>query len=443
MSDPAPPRPFPPGPLLREVEELDDRHLRVEKVLRLPAARVVFADHDLLRHDFPQLRDVEPATVDRWLLRHAAWISRPQAAQSRVNTPIATAAEHSVAYRPARYGRALVVAVADTHRRLPPDPAFAGDAAGGLLDLKGTGVAPGKVPRLDPGGHFDGLLTLERALIDWTLQEVIAAALAHAGAGFATVPSYAVLDLDFDVRGADGRTFPAAMQVRRAHRRPLDNEEVPPPGSPEDRLKLEIELLLRRYGLTSCTTAMSVEVIDEGAQGEDPVLTFERAPIPRYDREGFRAARERLAIPRGRTRFEGVNVQLAREVALDPPAAQLVDFGHYSRRAAFEHPVVTFVDGPLEFPLSWGQVVWPRDPVYAQPDPALLLPEEPWGRPDRPEDEEEVRRALPGAVHARALLAICALARRYRASEISGGEVRAALGEIVATATGRWGASSG
>jgi hypothetical protein len=428
---------FPPGPLLRSMDELDDSGLRPETVLRVPTARVVFADYELLRHDVPHLREAEEALVDRWLLRHAAFISTAQAAQSRVNTPIETAEESTVACRPRRYGRALVVSTRENHGRLPADPALPGPGETDLLlDLKGTGVAPGVVPRHDPGGHFDGLISLQRVLTEILFQEVIEAAFRHAGSGFSTVPTYAVLDLGFEVVWEDGRTFPAGMQVRRAHRRPPKNEEVPPPGTPEEQLKMEIELLLRRYGITSCTAALSVEMVDRD-EGTD--LLFTRRPLPSWSQEAFQALRARFGIPRGgRIRFEGVNVQLTREVGLDPSRAQVVDFGHFSRRDRFDSPVVTFVDGPVTFPLSWGRVLWPHEAGFVQPDPALLLPDEHWGPPVRPDEEEAVRQAPPGLAHSRACLAVAGLVPRYRAGELTGKEVRAGISEVVAAATARW-----
>lgn len=428
---------IPPCPLLRSMDELDDSGLRLETVLRVPTARVVFADYELLRHDFPHLRGVDEPLVDRWLLRHAAFISTAQAAQSRVNTPIETAEESTVACRPKRYGRALVVSTRENNSRLPPDPAlpWTGEPEM-LLDLKGTGVAPGVVPRHDPGGHFDGLISLQRVLTEVLFQEVIEAAFRHAGSGFSTLPAYAVLDLGFEVVWQDGRTFPAAMQVRRAHRRPPNNEEVPPPGAPEEQLKMEIELLLRRYGITSCTAALSVEMVD-GEEGT--TLRFARRPLPPSSHEEFQALRAGFGIPQGgRIRFEGVNVQLTREVGLDPSRAQVVDFGHYSRKDRFESPLVTFVDGPAAFPLSWGRILWPHEAGFVQPDPALLLPDEHWGPPVRPDEEETVRQALPGISHSRACLAVAGLVPSYRAGELTGKEIRAKITEVVTAATTRW-----
>jgi len=128
-------RRFPPGPLLRTAGELEDDGLRPDRTLRVASARVVFVDHVLVQHDFPALSDAAlgevPARCDEvrahWLLEHAGVVSAAQTRQNLVNTPIETIGEERPAWRPMRYGRALVVDAG------PP---------AGLLDLKGVGLAP-------------------------------------------------------------------------------------------------------------------------------------------------------------------------------------------------------------------------------------------------------------------------------------------------------------
>src|SRR5436305_8543173 len=98
--------PFPEGPVLTRIADLDRKGVRRETVLRVRTARTVFLDRALLQHDFPRLRDdaldrahprLRRLTCDqraraihdllaRWLEAHAALISRPQAAQRVVNT---------------------------------------------------------------------------------------------------------------------------------------------------------------------------------------------------------------------------------------------------------------------------------------------------------------------------------------------------------------------
>ena len=85
----------------KEIEEFEPARLEPETVYRLPTARLVFADHDLLQHDFPQLRD--DSLIDEWLINNAAFISAGQRNQSLVNTPIAASDEQTTAFRPLHF----------------------------------------------------------------------------------------------------------------------------------------------------------------------------------------------------------------------------------------------------------------------------------------------------------------------------------------------------
>jgi hypothetical protein len=219
------------GPLLRSVGELDDPGVRRERVSRVPGARVVLADYELLQHDFPELRDdaleraglglhhgadraaVRRRLIDEWLLERAAVVSQAQARQSTVNTPISTTDKRRFAWRPTAYGRALVVEAG---------------ADGGLLDLKGIGVAPRARP--SDAMHSSGLCDLGEVLRDMLFQWAIDAIFEHAGVELGSVPTYAAIDLGFDRRLHDGRLLPAGVQVRRAHRRPVDNADIPVEG---------------------------------------------------------------------------------------------------------------------------------------------------------------------------------------------------------------------
>ncbi|HWS72511.1 MAG TPA: hypothetical protein VN605_10375, partial [Thermoanaerobaculia bacterium] len=89
-----------PIPLPRTVFDLADPGIRPELALRVSGARVVFADYALLRNDFPQLEWASRPAIDDWLLRNAAVVSAPQAAQEVVNTKIALTGESVTAYRP-------------------------------------------------------------------------------------------------------------------------------------------------------------------------------------------------------------------------------------------------------------------------------------------------------------------------------------------------------
>jgi hypothetical protein len=426
---------FPPSPLLRSIAELDER-VGTETVLRLAQPRVVFTDYEVLQHDFPELRGdalvrahprlartsgqkrlaATHQLIDDWLLHNAAFISERQAGQSRVNTSIQTTGERITAYRPPRYGRAVVIEL----RNAP-----------GLLDLKGAGVAPDAEPAHRPHSH--GLLSLSDALYDVMIQRIIDEILRRARTEFWSVPVYGLIDLGFEIVNRKGQRSPACIQVRRAHRRPRGAIELPASGSPEEQVKFEIEMLLRSYGLSSCGDPSSLVVTEQDGGLQ---VAHGKQPVDLSD-EDLREIRQRLRARDGwRHYFDGINVQLTREVGVNPSRAQLVDFGHYTARWGFQHPVVSMV---RDQPACWGATLWPDHPLFIHPDSRLLLPEEfhayarpPAGRvPDcpvsRPTDDQE----LP-------LQWARELARQFHAGEVSSGEVQAQIDDMVRRATRGW-----
>jgi hypothetical protein len=427
--------------------------VRAECVTHLSNARVVFADYARLQRDFPRLGEawqlrarpdlaaLDPAqreqtihaAIDAWLLRNAAVISTAQAAQAVVNTPISTTGEGLTACRPPLYGRALVTSLAEGRRALPPAEAAVWlDEPDGLLDVKGAGVAPGVVPA--PQAHANGLLALGEALTNVAFREVIELIFRRAGTGLTTIPEYAVIDLGFDIRDHYGPLTPAGMQVRQAHRRPPGGGELPAAGSPEQRVKLEAELLLRHYGLTSASLATGF-VLEEREDGRLDI-TYAGKPAAPHTPEQIAEIRRITRYAGGRLTFEGVNVQLAREVALNPTRARLVDFGHYSVHEGFTAPLLSLVRNRL---LRWGGALRPDDPRYVQPSPHLRLAIEDWGTPA----EAAQQHAVPGhaeLVWPRPFVRGFELAHGFRSGTLSGAEVRARLDEMVAGVARRWAA---
>jgi hypothetical protein len=409
--------PFPEGPVLTRLSDLDRKGVRRETVLRVRTARTVFLDRALLQHDFPRLRDDaldrahpwlrrltgdqrEHAIQDllaRWLEARAALVSRPQAAQREVNTKIRTFRGTRAAHRPNDYGRALVV-------RVP---------GGALLDIKGTGVAPGKIPSFD--SHASGLLYLGEALREVAFGEIVDAVLRHVGSPCRALPVYGLLDLGFDayMPTPSGRlALPAGLLVRRAHRRPGFGSGLKPPDSPLVALELEVELLLRRYGLTSVGPMTRIELRGDPGDTDPLEVLYAGTPLT-FDADARRRIRKKTGFAGGKLVLEGANVQFTRESEADPDQAQLVDFGSYRTRERFLGPLISLVSSRL---LRLGSVLQPHHPRFAQPDPALALPERLLDSTDLP----------------------YVLAKRFRAGEITGEEVRGALEEVVADAVGRW-----
>jgi len=384
------------GPMLREPEELGASALAPETVYAVPGARVVFANHELLRHDFPALRAADATTIERWLLDNAAFLSEPQCQPSEVSDGIDTSlARTTLAYRPPRYGRAVVVSVRGE--------------ADGLLDLKGTGVSPGSVPRQHI--HCDGFLWLGDAIFDYINQCIIEQIFARHGQDASTLPVYGLIDLGLDGRlpwqqlrdryplayvarmeimkrwGADeiareleSATTPVAVMVRRAHRRGPEGQDLPALGSWEQEAMLEIELLLRSYGITSCTFYTQLRVSNLGKHLR---VTYGPRHMPVHD-DAHRARIVALTgVLSGDVIFDGVNVQFTRNADEDSRHVQLVDFGQYfAIRGQFRNPLLSRVRDPDAL-LRWGGVRYPEDDRYAQPSPELRLEEEYWGKPAR------------------------------------------------------------
>lgn len=399
----------------RSIEELGETGIVLDRAYRVPGARVLFADHERLCADFPWLSGRE---IDGWLLANAALASAAQVVQEVVNTPIPHAGPPLPVYRRPRGGRAFMVAVDD------------GPGRSGLLDLKGIGVGPGVTPRHGP--YSDGLLALNEALEEIAIQLLVEAVFRHAGADYHALPFYAIVDLPFDVLGQGDRRLPACVLTRRAHRRPPG--DLPLHGSVEQAASLEVELLLRRYGISSTGPALTYELTRDA----DGVFHDTMG-----GRELKRATQEQLAAfwavtgKLGWRRFAALNVQLTRGV--EAGRVELIDFGQYSVQERFEDPLLSKVD---DRPFGWGGVILPGSPHWVQPDPALAIPVERWGRVHVGDAERRRLGASPDKELSRLELRCSELAHDVRAGRIDGGEVRTALERFVADATAHWPESS-
>jgi len=394
---------FPAGPVLRRMAELAPDGLAEEAAVQVAGARAALLDPALLQHDFPFLRDGE-AGLARFLAASAGFVSRRQARQRTVSSPVATTGVEIAAHRPPDYGRALVLPVFDVLDRGRP---------AGLLDVKAAGVAPDRRPSLAP--HASGLMFLGEALREAVYTRLVDAALRHAGLRCRALPVYGVVDLGFDAYLPNGRSLPAGLLVRRAHRRPACRGGLKHPDSPLVPMELGIELALRRYGLTSAGPMTHVEIRETASprSRRDISVAWSGTPV-RLRPADRRALVESLGFEGGTLRLEGTNVQLTREAETyrgRAPRPQILDLGAWRARARFEHPAASLVALRL---LRLGEIVRPGDPRYVQPDPRLALPQ---GFLD---DE------------------CFALARRFRAREISAPALARRLETAIERATAVW-----
>ena len=418
LHSPKPGSRFTPGPLFQDPQQLEDSGNGWEDVYRLEHARLVFADHHLLQHDFPQLRDqalinAHPhlarlddqarqtaigALLDQWLLDHAAFMSEVQKSNWVVNQPIQVHPDPVRAYRPRRYGRALVISLA----HLP------GGRQPGLLDVKGVGRAPGTTPSWR--SHSSGLCPLgdifHEVVMQWILEEIFE----RAAPQFSTVPVYGVIAAGFEGYHPKNPPYPAGIMVRRAHRRPPNAIELPRAGSDLEMVKFEIEMLLRHYGITSSNRVTQIRISREKGQIK---VSYGGTPI-----KCSPVARRKFAHILGLRReclFDGNNVQLTREAGFRPSHAQLVDFGHYSVAADFDKPLASLVYDRVA---HFGAAVMPESPHFVRPNPRFALPYKVWKtRIDNEVDE---------------------LAAEFAAGHKTGPQIYAALQAMVAEAKQPW-----
>lgn len=401
----------------------------------------MFAQHEIIQHDFPFLKDAAllrrqealrtlPGAVrnealrrtrEDWLLAHAGVISVTQAKQTVVNTRIRVAGAVREVWRPTRYGRGLVVS-AETSDGLD------GQQSGGLLDLKGTGVSKGCQPSLKY--HSSGLCSLGEVLREFLFQSLIDEIFRRAAPCFWTVPIYGVVDLGFDARGPVGERVPAGLLVRRAHRRRAGGMELPMRFSVEEQTQVEIELLLRHYGLTSSNRSTRFR-FEEGPDG--PRVFYAADSVSDLSRDELGLVRGWLRNANLPLECDGINIQMARDVELDGTArARLVDFGHYEMRGRFTDPLVSLV---CNQPLRWGAAIQPGDPAFVQPSPALCLSESKWGFGQRPFNHPGRPRRSEG--EGPSTLAHD-LARNFRAGHLTGEDVLHELMQFIADSITHW-----
>lgn len=429
---------FPPGPPLREISELDDNGVRLDHAKRVSSARLVFAHHEILQHDFPWLADEallqqqaklrklpERERVERlrqvregWLLEHAGIISTAQAKQTVTNTRIQVAGKARVVWRPTNYGRACVV---------PVSAPLGEERLAGLIDVKGTGVSKGIIPALQH--HSSGLCTLGEVLREVLFQFLIDELFQRAAPWFWTLPIYGVIDLGFDARTRGGERLPAGLLVRRAHQRPAGGIQLPWRSSIHERTQVAIELLLRNYGLTSANRGTRFR-FEEGVNGVqvfyagDPVTD-----VSDDDRKVISGWLRGTALP---LECDGINIQMTRNIAARGKVrAQLLDFDNFEMRKRFIDPVVSLVCDRV---IRWSTAIWPNDPGFVQPSASLCVSQSKWGFEDLTANQKRPRRA-----EGEGPFMLCHdLARNFRSRHISGEQLREQLNQYVSDSIEHW-----
>lgn len=375
---------FSAGPIPKSIDDLDQPEIKKETVRRVNGARVVYINYELLRHDFPQLRDESLAScypelqrlmpteraaayeqkIDEWLIANTAFISESQARQAIVNSQIPPGHEQVEAFRPPKYGRSLVFCLAQNQFVLEASGVHPKlNEQGGLLDVKGVGTAPDKQPSLEK--HRDGLVLLGHAFKELFSQELVQKIFRHSRSHFQTLPTYAILDLNFDVTQENCLPEPAAAIVRRAMRRPV--KDVGAYGSDQYLLEIEMELLLRKYGVTSIGgwTRYAMR-----KKGDVLKVVYAGNLLTNLTAEELRQVEELANYKEGLLVLYGMNIQLTRDVDFNQSFATLVDFGQYGVSKRFKDAIFNFARDRV---LRLGDIIHPSDARYVQPSEELCV----------------------------------------------------------------------
>jgi len=406
----------------KEIEDFEPTRLEPETVYRLPTARLVFANRDLLQHDFPSLQD--DSLIDEWLITNAAFISAGQRNQSVVNTPIATSDEQTMAFRPPHYGRALIFSLA-VNRRC----GIGTDTMTGLLDVKGAGVALRTIPKLAP--HANGLMMLGEAIREVIIEKMLNRIFQHSATGYRAVPSYAVIDTGFDIKRADGTRIPAGLLVRRAHLRPSFRLGTKESSSPLVDLEFAIELLLRRYGVTSIGVATIIEIADCDSE---TTIKYGFTPL-QFKADEVERIKAAANFTAGRKLLEGVNIQFTKAAESNPDRAQIIDFGGFFVKENFENPIVSLVGDRL---LRLGEMISTSDSRFVQPDEKIRLPQALWGETGQIWGYEASEAELSAFVMDNPKILAFNLARDFREQKLSGADVCSKIELFLNASTAHW-----
>ena len=360
-----------------------------EDFLEITSGSVFLVDYVSLRNDFPQLNHAEVLknnpklkalakaeqervirqAIDVWLLKNASLISTQQALGNMVNEKVPVSNFQKKAYRPPRYGRGCVAETSKVEACVPDFPYPISIDGGGAFDLKGVGVRKDATPMVD--FHSNGILFLDGAYREYLFQKLIALAFEHSKSEFTTLPYYAVIDTGFEaeyeLKGGSRSRFSTGIIVRRSHRR-HPKSDLPKLGSAWQYRLFEVEMLLRRYGITS-SRDNTIEIDLKG--GETELRFFGK--LVNIAQGNLIATIKSLGIP---LPFFADRINIQSDYNDESNSVlQIVDFDQYTIRKDFSKPVLSVVRDVL---LGWGGYLDPKDPQYVQPDTKLIPQQEFW-----------------------------------------------------------------
>lgn len=205
---------------LRDVKDLKVKG-KWEKSYRVKTAKVVWLDYDLIRKDFQkEVAGLSDAQINSWMLDQVAYISETQikyGEKNGVNSKIVyDPNDFKKAYRPPTYGRAYVY-----------------QTGTGLIDAKGSGAMPARIPEND--GHGTGLAPLGEMVREVIMSRTVSEVFEREGGVHDVVASYGVIDWGFDL------TFSTAEVVEKGVDQILDEANEMADNLDNPRLIKEIE----------------------------------------------------------------------------------------------------------------------------------------------------------------------------------------------------------
>jgi hypothetical protein len=324
----------------------------------LEGTTLLYADLTALRADVDEVRagmQLPDKTLTDWLLAAGSVLSDPNSTTCTTNSEPRRSGRVKTGYRPPRYGRAAIFTVR-----------FTGQDLTLVADVKGCGVAAPQRPQRVQRGS--GTLLLHEAIQELINARLLDILFLRAGMDVRCLPVYGLVDL-----GLTGwcsyfsEPMPCVAMVRRGHLRDDGNLEMPASDSVEELVKHQIELTLRRFGVSSAPRSCAIDFICN----EGELQMFKNGM--RIDGVTHELIAQHLQVIGldAPCNVRVNNVQLTKGCVADPIQATLVDFGHYTAEPDYVgHHLLTLVH---DRPFNWGSFVRDRDSGWVRPDPDLMV----------------------------------------------------------------------
>jgi len=333
----------------KNIDDLDYDTISVNEVHKLSAASVFWYDEFSIKRDFPFLHDHD--SIIKFILDNCAFISTPHTIDNPVNQAAPVSSIVDTAYRPPRYGRAVVKPLRNKNQILI-----------GLIDLKGAGIAHELVP--NTGYHQSGLLSLQAAILEVIYQKIVERIMNVEKIDVRGVPVYAILNTGITKSNNYHVNDLTALIMRKAHRRESTGDQLALFNSTEASVHRGIENALREYGITSTVDSFEFTIMRDQVGTYSCKYGKTAYPMIKHKHLKQFVAQKDISVDIGSDcTFECLNIQTARAVNDDPLRADMIDFGTFTVRKKFTRPTLLLVQ---DQPLNWGGAIYPNDTNFVQ-----------------------------------------------------------------------------